>query len=50
MDAKPFRIRFNKVDGIIKIYNGIRYLKLPNSYNEVYCRIYNEILIGLIIL
>ena len=32
-------IRFNKVDGIIKIYDGIRYLELSNSYNEVYCRI-----------
>ena len=26
MDAKPFRIRFNKVDDIIKLYDGIRYL------------------------
>ena len=25
MDAKPMRIRFDKVDGIIKIYDGIRY-------------------------
>ena len=43
MDAKPLPIRFNKVDGIIKVYNGIRYLELSNSYNEVYYRIYNEI-------
>ena len=28
MDAKPFRIRFNKIDGIITIYKGIRYLEL----------------------
>ena len=39
MDAKPLRIRFNKVDGIINIYDGIRYLELPNSYNEVYYKI-----------
>ena len=30
MDAKPLRIRFNKVDGIIKIYDRIRYLELSN--------------------
>ena len=27
MDAKPFCIRFNKIDGIITIYKGIRYLE-----------------------
>ena len=27
MDAKPLRNRFNKVDGIIKFYDGIRYLE-----------------------
>ena len=46
MNAKPFLIRFNKVDEIIKFYNGIRYLELSNSYNlynEVYYRIYNAI-------
>ena len=46
MDAKPLRIRFNKVDRIIKIYNGIRYLELSYSYNlykEVYYTIYNAI-------
>ena len=26
MDAKPLRIRFDKVEGVIKIYGGIRYL------------------------
>ena len=36
MDAKPLHIRFNKVDEIIKIYDGIRCLELSNSYNEVY--------------
>ena len=28
MDTKPFRIRFNKIDGIITIYKGIRCLEL----------------------
>ena len=32
MHAKPLRIGFNKVDGIIKIYNETRYLELSNSY------------------
>ena len=35
MDAKPFCIRFNKIDGIIKIYNGSRCFELSYSYNEV---------------
>ena len=43
MDAKPLRIKFNKVDEISKIYNGIRYSELSNSYNEVYYRIYDAI-------
>ena len=43
MDAKPLRIRFDKVDGIIKIHGRIRYLELSNSYNEVYCRINSRI-------
>ena len=38
---QPFCISFNKVDEIIEIYNGIRYLELSNSYNEVYYRIYD---------
>ena len=28
MGAKPLPIRFNKIDGFIKIYDGIRYLVL----------------------
>ena len=28
MGAKPLRIRFNKIDGFIKICDGIRYLVL----------------------
>ena len=43
MDAKPLCIRFNKVDGIIKVYDGIRYLELSSSYNEVYYRINSRI-------
>ena len=36
--AKPFRIMFDKVDGIIKIYDGTRYLELFGSrkYNTIY--------------
>ena len=40
MDAKPLRIRFDKIDGIIKIQNGTRYLDLDNSYG-INSRIYN---------
>ena len=28
IDAKPLRIRLNKVDGFIRVYDGIRYLVL----------------------
>ena len=44
MDAKPLRIWFDEVDGIIKIYDEIRYLKLFNSYNELYYRINSRII------
>ena len=43
MNAKPLRIRFNKFAVIIKIYDGISYLELSNSYNEVYYRINSRI-------
>ena len=33
MDAKPLRNRFDKVDELIKIYNGIRYLELSHSWD-----------------
>ena len=38
MCAKPLCIRFDKVDGFIKIFDGIRYLLLYNykRYNEIY--------------
>ena len=42
MDAKTLLNRFNKLYGMINIYNGIRYLELSNSFNEVYCRTCNE--------
>ena len=28
IDAKPLRIRFNKIDGFIRVYDGARYLVL----------------------
>ena len=47
IDAKPLRIRFEKVNGLIKIYNGIRYLELSDSQNKFHyginSRIYNAI-------
>ena len=60
MNAKPLRVRFNKVDEIIKIYGVIRYLDLSNSYNEVHrinsridskinSRINSRVIIGLIL-
>ena len=41
MGTKPLRIRFDKIDGFIKIYNGIRYLVLYDyeRYNAIYDRI-----------
>ena len=39
--AKPLRIRFDKIDGFIRVYNEIRYLVLFGSekYDSVYSRI-----------
>ena len=39
--AKPMRIKFDKVDGFIRVYDGIRYLVLfgPEKYNAIYSRI-----------
>ena len=38
MGAKPLRIRFDKIDGFIKIYDGTRYLVLfgPDRYDEIF--------------
>ena len=39
--AKPLRLRFNKVNGFIRAYDGIRYLVLFGSekYNAIYHKI-----------
>ena len=39
--AKPLRIRFDKIDGFIRIYDGTRYLRLFGS--EKFDTIYNRI-------
>ena len=41
MGTKPLRIRFDEMDGFIKIYDGIRYLILfgPEQYDAIYNRI-----------
>ena len=41
MGAKPLRIRFDEIDGFIKIYDGVRYLVLfgPEQYDAIYSRI-----------
>ena len=41
MKTKPLRIRFNKIDGLIKVQCGIRYLVL--SSHDKYDAIYNSI-------
>ena len=40
-DAKPLHIRFDKVSGYIRFYDGTRYLVLfsPEKYNSIYNRI-----------
>ena len=40
-DPKSLRIRFNKIDGFIRIYDGTRYLTLFGSekYDAIYDRI-----------
>ena len=39
--AKPMRIRFDNVDGLIETYDGIRYLLLfdPERHDGIYKRI-----------
>ena len=41
MGAKPLHIWFEKIDGFIKIYDGIKYLVLfhPERYDTIYNRI-----------
>ena len=50
MDAKPFRVRFSKVDRIIKIYNGIKYLEISNSNKKFIIEFKMQFLIRLMIL
>ena len=38
-DAKPLRIRYDKIDGFIKIHNKIRYLVLFDWCDKVYDRV-----------
>ena len=40
-DGKPLRIRFNKIDGFIRVYDGTRYLVLfgGEKYDFIYDRI-----------
>ena len=33
MSSNPLRIWFAKIDGLIKIYDGIRYLVIPGHVN-----------------
>ena len=33
--SNPFRIRFDKIDGIIRIYEGTRYITLFGSENRM---------------
>ena len=41
IDAKALHIRFDKIDGFVRVYNGTRYLVLFSSEN--YDPIYNRI-------
>ena len=34
IDQKPFHIRFNKIEGFIRIYDGARYLTLFGSEKQ----------------
>ena len=34
-DSKPLGIRFDKIDGFIRVYDGTRYLVLPGSEKEM---------------
>ena len=45
MSAKPLRIRFDKIDGFIKVYDVTRYLVLfgPKRYDASYNKIRNLI-------
>ena len=50
MGKKPLRIRFDKIDGFIKIYGGSRYLVL-SEYNEIYDKIkYLKVVLHIILI
>ena len=42
MGAKPLGIRFDKIDGFIKVYDGIRYLVIFDYWQHD--KIYNRII------
>ena len=35
IDAKPLQIRFNKIDGFVRVYDGTGYLVLFESENMI---------------
>ena len=38
MGSRPLRIRFDEIDGFIKVYDGIRYLvSFSNSWYDTIC-------------
>ena len=50
MGKKPLRIRFDKIDGFIKIYGAIRYLVL-SEHNEIYDKIkYLKVVLHIILI
>ena len=44
IDAKPLRIRFDKINGFIRIYGGTRYLTMfgTEKYDAIYDRIRSD--------
>ena len=45
IDSKPFRIRFDKINGFIRIYDGTRYVTLFGSdkYGAIYDNVENVV-------
>ena len=39
IDAKPLHIRFNRVNGVIRVYDGTSVLFGPEKYDAIYNRI-----------
>ena len=44
ISAKPFRIRFDKIDGFIKVYDGRKYFVLFGPENMILLMIWLDIL------